>query len=214
MRYDLSRYLPLLKLRSNLGFSTSRYVAATVNTYSATIGAQYPLHELWGVQADLGGRLTRSTFDELIVVPPATITPAGRSNEDLGWVATLLLNYRAERGAGRLSLTRNVQNAAGRSGSTELTAVNGEVSHRFTYELSGSVGAGYYLNRSAAQQFASRAIDETTVRVTPTVRYAFNPDLALDSSYEFALVHDRVAGTDARRNKVFVRLTARVPLFE
>lgn len=214
LNYDLSGTLPLLKLRTNAGFSVNRYASSTVESYSATVGLSYPLRELWGVQGDLGGRLTRSTFDEPVFVPPGTVASVERTNTDPGWVASLLVTYRGELDSGWLSVTRNVQNAAGRSGPTELTAVTGEVSRRFSHELSGSLAAGYYQNSSGRDQFGTQAIDETTYRVTPTVRYTFNPNLVLDGSYEFAIIRNNLTATEAQRNKFFVRLTVQAPLFE
>ena len=212
--YDLSAVLPLLKLKTAISGATNRYATSTVESYSATCGVQYPLHELWGMQADVGGRLTRSSFTEQVLIPPGIPATAERTNEDWGWVASVQLNYRAEQGGARFSLVRNVQNAVGRSGSTELTAVSGEVSRRFTHELSGALGGGVYRNTSDANQFASSAIDEVTLRLAPSLRYAVSPDLELAAGYEFALARNRLAGTDAERNKVYLRLSAQLPMFE
>jgi hypothetical protein len=213
--YDLTTVVPLLKLRTNLNYSTSRYTMAVVDSYSTTLGFSYPLNELWEIQAEAGGRYTLSTFDTLVFSPLTGIASAQQTNEDIGWVASMQLNYRGEMNTTTLGLIRNVQNAAGTSGSSEMTAVTLEVGHRFSYELSGSLSAGYYLNSSSSGQFSSQAIDVTTYRIRPALRYEFSRDSALDCAYEFGIVQNQqVAQGYARRNKVNLRLSTKHALFE
>lgn len=209
--YDLSEVVPLLKLRTNLAYSNSGYTTATVENYSTTVGFSYPLHELWSIQADAGGRYTRSTFDKPVSNSVAALE---QSSEDIGWVASMALTYRGELNSASLGVSRTVQNAAGRSSSTELTAVTAEVRHRFSYELSGSLSGGYYQNSSVSEQFSSQAIDETTYRIRPVLRYEFSRDLFLECSYEFGFVQNHETGSEARRNKANVRLSMKHALFE
>jgi hypothetical protein len=212
--YDLGRLVPLLKIQANLGFSTLRYATSTVDNSTATIGFSYQVHELWSMQAGIGGRFTHVDFDEPAIDASGVMSVVHRSNDSPGWVANVAAYYKGEVDSAALTLSRNVQTAAGRSGAVEATAVSAGFGRKFSSELSGFLGGGYYLNTSRQNEFASQSIDERTYRVNPTLRYEFSPDIALDLSYEFALVQDRQSGTEAERNKVFLCLIMQRPFFE
>ncbi len=208
--YDMGTVLPLLKLRGNLGYNTNRFSGFTVDTYSATTGFSYAFHELWSVQADAGGIYT----SESATVQPAGINTINSANNGLGWTAALIFAYKGEKDSASLNFSRGVQSSYGSTGVVERTSVIMTLNRRFTYELSGAISAGYYLNNSIQNQFAGQATDSTTFRVSPSLRYEFNPDIAVDGNYEFAMVQNHQAGTDALRNLVYIRLTVQYPLFE
>jgi hypothetical protein len=212
--YDMSSVVPLLTLRTNLSFSTNRYSTSKVENYSPTVGFSYQLHELWQLQADVGGHYSSTTFENLVFVPPDQFALTSETIDDTGWVASLQLAYKGEVDSTSFGFTHNVQNASGRSSTTELTAVTAEVRHQFSSELSGLLRAGYYLNTSNAVQFSVQATDETTYRIRPALRYEFSRDMSLDVDYEFGIILYNQAGSEARRNKVSMGLSMKHSLFE
>lgn len=207
--YDLGTFVPMLKARAVAGYNTYHYSLSDIDNYSITGGVSYPIHELWSIQGDIGGRFTQSEF--------TSESPGGRvrhSSDDAGWVASIIGSYRGEKDAASLALNRDIINAPGRSGAAESMAVTLKVSRRFTYELSGAIGTAYHWNYSDAGQFAEHAIDVRTFRVRPTLHYDINRFLAADLLYEFALVRDRQADTEAHRSKIFLSLSFQKPIIE
>lgn len=202
-QYDLGGMMPNLKLRGRAGFDSYRYAASSVDNSTLTVGASYPFHELWLVQGDLGARWSQADFTTR-QGGSGSVSPSGRSSEGLGWVSNVTVSYRGEVDTAALTLSRDVQNAAGRSGAVETMAVTLQLARRFAYELTGSMAAGYYTNSSKGNELASRPIDETTIRFNPSLTYELSPYAALELFYEFALVHYDQTRSEARSNKVFL----------
>jgi hypothetical protein len=201
--YDMGNILPMLKLRSNLGYGRNEFSGLSLDQYMATIGFGYNFHELWSVQTDVGAIYTNSKID------------FPRQNKDsLGCLASLTFLYKGELTNASLNFSRSVQGAYGRSGAVERTSVTFDLRRRFTYELSGRIGGGFYLNNTDRNQYALDSIDETTYRINTSLRYDFNQDVNVDCYYEFANLKNNQLNTNVRRNMVFVRLTMQWPLFE
>lgn len=198
---ELGRRFPGTKgmLRANYGHDG--FTGSSVDTVGVTAGVDHALTETWSLRAGAGGRYTRIEFDD-----------GSRTNR--GWTADLSLFRRWETGSGRLTFLRDVTAAPGRGGATERNAATVTLDRRFTYELSGSLSAGYYRNRSGAGEFSSRAIDERTETLSPALRYEFTKDASVEASYQFTRTHDALAGTAAERNLCFLRFAWQYPLFE
>ena len=86
--------------------------------------------------------------------------------------------------------------------------------HRWTDELSGGLSIGCHLNKSEKGQFSAAAIDQTTLNISPRIRYEFSKDIALEGSYRYAFVKDKTADTGTKRNLVMIYVTIRHSLFE
>lgn len=211
--HQLGFHLPGLNGRGNLGFNRNLFSTTTVDSFSATIGASYALHELWSATADLGGRYTRSE------VRVARLSPQGIENEeqttnDTGWLANVALSYRGELSSGNLVFLRNVTVASGFGGAAERTALVLGLNRRLSFELSARISAGYYLNQSEQGEFSNQAIDETTFRINPSLRYEFSPELAVEASYQYTRISYSLSDREAGQNRFLIRCFASLPLFE
>ena len=199
---------------------------STVDNYSATIGLSRAFSEVWSFQANAGGRYTVSKFHSwefagyvpeqlqgLIFLVPS-FSPVTQKSHEWGWVGQLALSRKGELTEGSLSFNTDVQPSSGQtSGTTVRTGLVADMRRRFTYELSGSMSVGYYLNKSNPGAIAGQAIDEETVLVTPGIRYEFNKDMYLEASYQYATVFNNISHNEANRNTVFVRLYIQHPFF-
>ena len=158
-----------------LGVSRSVFDTSKVTNYSAAVGVERAVHELWSVVADVGARYTRSEFDvqELVpVVPPSfEVVTSRRTEGDYGFTVNVSAVYKGETTGGSLTLYHDVAAAPGLGSAVQRSAAVLDVRQRTTWELTPFVSAGYYLNRADAGQFSTRSIDERTVRVRPGVRY-------------------------------------------
>ena len=216
--HDLERLLPLTKGRMVFGFARTRFVGLLVENYTATLGFLREVSELWSVLVDVGGRYTRAEFDVLrtVLVPPATIlfVPDTEGKDEFGWVANVSMMYQGEKNRGNLTFSRDVLAASGRTGASERSAVVLDVGRRFTYELSGAVTAGYYRNRSDAGEFSTGEIDEETVRVRPSLRYAFTRNVSLEAAYQYTRIDSGEPKTRADQNLAYLQFAVQLPLFE
>jgi hypothetical protein len=214
MVYDMRNLLPMMKAMVNLGYSRGEFSSLTLDQYTATAGFGYNFHELWSVQANGGAIFTHSKLEEQEFVPPFSFTTVEKREDSVGWIGSLTFAYRDEMNNASLNFSRSVQGSYGGSGAVTRTSVVLDLGRKFTYELSGHLGGGYYLNKSGKDQLSSEDVDETTYRFNASLRYDFNRDIFADCYYEIAEVQDNEADTNSLRNMVFLRLSMQYPLFE
>jgi hypothetical protein len=202
--------------RLTFGYTLYDFTRSTVENYSAMVGAVRKLTELYSFSADIGLRYTRSEFEVLLLQPVAPglfrIVTGQEKDDSLGAVGRAALSYQGESFVASLSFYRDIATSGGRAGTVERTALVFDMGKRFTYKLWGHFSAGYYLNQSKGREFALQEIDERTWRLNPYLRYVYSRDLSFDLSYSYTKVNDRVDGTDADRNLVFLRLVYYHPL--
>jgi len=216
--HDLSQYFSATMGRMNLGYGRYEFQDSTVDYYYATIGMSQALSEKWNILIDAGGSYTRSEFEveTLELVPPFfyRVVREPKKEEEGGLVGQAALSYNGERTNGELAFSHRVMPAVGRAGAAERTSLTIQVRRRFTYELSGRLSAGYYINKSERGKFSTAPLDEETWRVNPVIRYEFTKDVALEAFYSYAFVKDKQANTDAQRNLFMVNFIIQHPLFE
>jgi hypothetical protein len=214
---DMSSVLESTKARMNMGYAKYNIPGMKIDNYETTVGIDRALNEKWNVLVNGGTRYTYSRFSvmEFVAAPPFLIE---RKETNSGWgaVGQLTLTYNGERGSnsGYLSAVHNILPASGRSGASERTSFILSVHKRFTYELYGTLWAGYFINRSDTNQFSTQKIDEDTVSLNPGIRYEFDKDKAIEASYGYNWTKYNLNNTRAQRNTFFVRFRMQHHLFE
>jgi hypothetical protein len=203
--HDLSRYLPNIAGRMNFGYSRYEYEFANIDYYYATMGISWALSEKWNLLLDGGGSYTLSEFGS-----------GGNEIKDrgTGWFGMGSLSYKGEKTTGDLTFSHRIAPAYGTVGVSNRTSLSVGMNRRFTYEFSGGLSAGYFINKAEAGKFSTVAFDEETFYVNPRVRYEFTKDIALEGSYHYSFTNYREANTEARRSLVMIRLYLQHALFE
>jgi hypothetical protein len=203
--HDLSKYLPNVAARMNLGYSRYEYDIGTIDYYYATIGVNWALDEKWSLLFDGGGSYTFSESG-----------PTGNEQKDegAGWVGMGSLAYKGEKTTGDLTFSHRKAPAYGSVGVTERTSLSFGINRRFTYEFSGGLSAGYFINKADEGKFSRTAFDQESFYVSPRLRYEFTRDVFLEGSYNFSYTRDKESNTDVRRSLVMLRLYMQYPLFE
>ncbi len=206
---DIRNYVPNTKARLNLGYTRYTFTGLEVNNYEATAGFEYALHEKWTFLVDAGTRYTESRFDALKIVgvlgPFVFVSTENVTSTGTAAIGTAKLAYKGEATTADLSYNQDVMPAYGSLGTVERTALVLNVSRKLTYELTGSLYAGYFTNKSKAAESSAQTLNYETVYAGPAMRYDFNRDMSLEGSYMFTQVQDKVAETTAKRNVFFVR---------
>jgi len=113
-----------------------------------------------------------------------------------------------------ISAVHDVLPASGRSGTARRTSFVFSMSRRFTYELYGTLSGGYYLNKSRQGEFSAQTIDESTIRISPGIRYQFDKDKMIEAVYTYNRSKYNVNNTKAERNLFMVRFRIQHDLFE
>ncbi|MCP2500226.1 MAG: outer membrane beta-barrel protein [Deltaproteobacteria bacterium] len=203
--YNLSRFATETKGRLDLGFGRGLYEGLTVNNYTATVGVFRAVHELWSARVGIGGRYTTSTFDVL-----------GQRQEstDWGWVGDASVIYTGERTNASFTFSNDIAPAYGYAGAVLRTSGVLNLSRRFLHELSGTLLAGYYRNKSEAGQYSFRSIDEQSTRLRPGIRWEATKNIVLDASYQYTWLEYQLTGEKVVQNVVYASATLSYPFFD
>lgn len=216
---DLSKFISRTIGRMNLGMTKYTTEGSAVTNYSGTIGAERSLDERFSFFADLGLRYTQSTFDAFHLVPSGIpgvsfVVPYEEQADGSGLSGQTGVSYNGELNNAKLVLSHGVTAASGRNGTVERTALQCNVGRRLNETSRVAFAAGYLVNKSTQDELAVSAIDERSLWLQPKILYAFNDQVAVETSYNHALVTNKAADTDAYRNLVLLRLVFQYALFE
>ena len=203
--HDLSQTLPNVVGRANLAYSRYEYEIATIDYYYATIGMSWALNEKWSLLFDGGGSYTLSESGP---------EENKQKDEGTGWVGMGSLSYKGEKTAGDLTFSHRKAPAYGSVGVTNRTSLSFGINRRFTYEFSGALSAGYFINKGEEGKFSTAAFDQESFFVNPRLRYEFTKDMALEGSYNFSFTKDKLYGTEPRRSLFLIRFYIQHALFE
>lgn len=206
---DLSRLLPRTRGRLHLGMTSFDDQYSQVYNYSATMGIQRSWDERFSVFADLGPRYTRSSHGT-----GSWPDPGERQSTGFGLSGQAGVTYKGERDNASLVFSHNVTAASGRSGTVERTALQGHIGRNLNESSRLSLSAGYAANSSSEDTPQGQATDEMSLWLQPKLSYSLNDDLALEASYNYALVHNRQADSEAQRNLLMLRLVFRYELID
>ena len=203
--HDLSRYLPNVAGRMNLGYSRYDYENSATDYFFATVGINWVLNEKWSLLFDGGGSyaLLESGIGENI-----------QKDEGTGWVGMGSLSYKGEKTTGNLTFSHRKAPAYGSVGVTDRTSLSFGVNRRFTYEFSGGLSASYFINKTEEGQFSTAEFNQETFSISPRLRYEFTRDIALEGSYNFSFTRNKESNTEVQRSLVMIRLYIQHALFE
>ena len=193
---------PSMKGRFNAGYEKIRFSAEDSNNYWSTIGCEYKYHELWSVVVDAGGRFSQTDYQDIV----------DKTSDDWGGVFKTALNYNGEKTNFSLSINYDLAPASGRNGPVQRTAFMFDMQKRLTYEFSGALSTGYFLNRATEQQFGINEVNEETFRISPSLRYNFTKDIMLSLDYDFTSTKYRATNTNADRNLIFLKFHFQFPI--
>jgi len=203
--YNLSRFATETKARADLGYGRGEYEGLMVNNYTLTVGVFRSVHELWSAQIDVGGRYTISQFDVL---------GEQQKSEDWGWVGDASVIYTGERTRANFTFSSNIAPAYGFVGAVQRTAAVVSLDRRFLYELSGTLSAGYYWNKSQAGQYSFRTIDEQSTLLRPGLRWEATKHIVLEAAYQFYWLRNELTGGTSVQNYVYASATLSYPFFD
>ena len=216
--YDLGTYFPTLKGRLNTGYSYYSFLDSRIESFMGTVGFSRDFNEIWSIQVDGGVRRTSSDITTTRLEPvyfyifgfPIQIgnqlVKDQVKNAGWGWVGSASLNFKGEHGAGSLSLSRDVQPASGLGGATVRDSLVLSAQHNISYELLLLFNAGYFTNKSNAQEFSSQTINQRSFHFNPGVRYEFSKDMFMEGSYDYIMVDDMASKTNVDRHLYSLRL--------
>jgi hypothetical protein len=206
---NLEKYLPSTSVRLNIGCNRYNYPDSRVNNYSGTFGAYHEVTERLKLALDLGGRHTRQRGEDM----DSGTAPTLREGES-GFTGQLLFSFKGEYTKHDLTVSHDIKAASGRNAVTERTALIFNMNRQFTYSLRGLIKVGYYANKADQGRFATKDIDESTLRVQTGIHFEIRDDMILDTSYVYTRIKDEIDHESFRRNLIALKLIVVYPVLE
>ncbi len=188
------------------------------NSTSAVLGGGFRLSEEISLNIDAGVRKSQEKYDEwgvqwLRVPPYYRLVTIERSEEEWGQIAHFQIAYQGEATTVNLDFSYDMQPASGRGTLTERTQIGLDVVRRLNEECRVRGFSSYFLNyREGLDQRYN--VDETTVNLGIDLTYDFNRYVSLSGQYLHTLSQDDEDGTEADRNRFWVRLALKYPVVE
>ncbi|HVP79217.1 MAG TPA: hypothetical protein VMV04_15125 [Thermodesulfobacteriota bacterium] len=207
--HDLSQYFLNTAGRTSLGYSRYQYRNTTVQYYYGTIGANRALNEKWTLLLDIGPSYSQSEVDLEGLIGREKVTQSGT-----GFFGLATLSYKGEKSTGDLTFSHRLMPGSGTVGVTENTALNLGLTYRFTYELSGRLSTGFYRNKADRGQYSIVGLDQISFNVNPGIRYEFTKDFAVEASYNYSWVKDKLADTERSRNLFMINFIFQYPIIK
>ncbi|MCA1805475.1 MAG: outer membrane beta-barrel protein [Xanthomonadaceae bacterium] len=180
-------------------------------TDSLQLGASHKFTETWTLSGSVGSRRTRTSSLVQVAIPcpdpfgfltcGSTLEP--RDSRTTGLVYNLSLERELETGNISLSASRSVTPSSTGS-ETDTTTVNLSGSHRFTPQLSARLVVSYLQSETVGG--TSTQADADRYRVSPSLRWQLDRDLALSAGYHYTRVTRDTVTDDADSNAVYVSL--------
>ena len=214
--HDFSEVLPRLIGRINAGYNYYDTDNTDIENLYATIGFSRAITEIFNILIDAGYRYSASEFKvpTIIPTPPFLITTTTDTEYDSGFNGEIVLGYAGETTRADISASQRLEPASGLNGTSDRTSFVLNVRKRFAEKFSASLYATYYLNKADAGKLALNDIDEETVSIRPGLSYEIIDKLMLTASYTYTQVKYKISDTEAKRNRVYLPLSYRIPLFE
>ena len=204
--HDLSSFGGATKGLMNLGYTRYNMSGLTkVDNYEATVGISRDLNEKWSFLINGGARQTDSKFQAAQLITPRTFAITEESTQGWGTVGRTNLSYKGENGTGGITISEDLFPPSGQSGTLERISVLFDANRRFTYELYGIFFAGYYSNKTSSGQSGIQGVDAEALVIRPGIRYEWNRNMSLETTYSYTRVKNNITGTIAERDVIEVR---------
>jgi len=153
-----------------------------------------------------GAQHIRSDFEDFFGQP--------RKTDHTGWTGDASLIYTGETSNASFTFSHGLSPAYGYSGATIRTAAILGLERRFIHDVSATLSAGYYINKSDAGDYSTQDIDERSLVVRPGLRWKASKYAAVDAAYQYRHIDYRLGGGNASQQLVYAGVTLSYPFFD
>lgn len=201
-RHDLGYWLPGVKSRVGFNYSRFNYQFTMTDNYSATVGGEKEISELYKFYFDIGGRYTHyeaHNDDEFA------------EEDKTGGLLKAGLKYMGEYVYTNMFILHDITAASGRGRTLERTSFVGSLRYRITEKLNSGLNGGYYWNRG---DISVDPFDKHTIRVVPYLTYQFTNNMRVKAAYTYTRIDSDKKNGDSDRNDFYIGLNFRHNFFD
>jgi hypothetical protein len=208
----LDRHLPRSTGRLNMDYTRIDLPNTRTINVATTVGISHDLSEAWSFLVNGGLRYTSWELFPDQELPSSGQSPSasGIVGKRTDWAGTgeFSLDYHGQQTGAGLSYIKDFAMtylASGIQAPAERDTISLTARYQYSHELSASLTA------VSSRYSIVHTLSQSSMTVTPAVRYAITRDLAVEASYERVRI-DYVASGTADREMYLIRLSAGYPL--
>ncbi|MFH0725718.1 MAG: hypothetical protein V2B19_05095 [Pseudomonadota bacterium] len=210
---------PETRWSTQLGYTSYNYDLSDIGNYWVSTGINRKINETITLDAQIGGRFTRTeqTESRMVILLPSFIPVLQTekvTNDSSGLIGNLGITFKGEYSSLDISANHDVKNASGRNGTTNRTAFVVSVNQQLTDAWFIYCSGGYYINEANAGELATADIDERTFQIQPRIRYRINRHLSLDSAFRYTQIENRTNDSTLRNSTLMMQLEYSYDLLE
>lgn len=162
-------------------YESTGQVRANSDSYGINLSSTYYLSEKWQFSGTVGGRITDTNLENVIIPGLLTVTDQDTSE---GFLTDIGVHYKGESLSSNFGLSRSlVPSAQGQL--TEQTRVSLDFSYQITERLSSGLTASYQETDSVSNGNDVLGISRTNIRVSPNINWKLTEDWLLSASYTY-----------------------------
>lgn len=160
--------------------STGR-INSESNSYGINLTSSYQLSEEWQFSGTIGGRITDTSIDTVII--PGLLT-ATNQNTSEGFLTDIGVHYKGESLSSNFGLSRSLV-PSGQGQLTEQTLVSLDFLYRITERLSSGLATSYRETDSVSDINGGLGQSRTNIQVSPNINWELTQDWLLSASYAY-----------------------------
>ncbi|WAK01150.1 hypothetical protein [Methylobacter sp. YRD-M1] len=160
--------------------STGR-INSESNSYGINLTSSYQLSEEWQFSGTIGGRITDTSIDTVII--PGLLTAINQNTSE-GFLTDIGVHYKGENLSSNFGLSRSLV-PSGQGQLTEQTRVSLDFSYRITERLSSGLTASYQETDSVSDINGGLGQSRTNTWVSPNINWELTQDWLLSASYAY-----------------------------
>lgn len=162
-------------------YNSTGQINSESNSYGINLSSSYQLSEEWQFSGTIGGRITDTSIDTVII--PGLLT-ATNQNTSEGFLTDIGVHYKGESLSSNFGLSRSLV-PSGQGQLTEQTRVGLDFSYRITERLSSGLTASYRETDSVSDINGRLGQSRTNILVSPNINWELAQDWLLSASYTY-----------------------------
>lgn len=193
------------------GFYTLSVSQETEIDYSSfSAGIERQLTEIWKLSGSLGAGYIRTREQSIRTIQypvfPWLDENLTESSVTGGWTEIILggIEYNGERTSFSVNLSHDFGAPSGSTGTTTRSSISMNLRRRFTYELTGSLQASYFINKADREDPHAVDTDEETLNLTPGLRYNLDNNWFVQAIFRVSRKRYNLSDTDVGQHYFFV----------
>lgn len=162
-------------------YESTGQINSSSDSYGINLSSNYQFSEKWQFSGTIGGRITDTSTETVII--PGLLTATDQNTSE-GFLTDIGVHYKGESLSSTFGLSRSLV-PSGQGQLTEQTRISLDFSYQITERLSSGLMTSYQETDSVGDRSDGLGLSRTNIRVSPNVNWKLTEDWLLSASYAY-----------------------------